>query len=190
MEEKKQKGKKSCLLITALIVILLIASALGGYLMGATKITNEVVENGGKEKKEVVAEEFSDSEATTEETDTTKENSSYRICTGEYKGYGKTVTDAKTGKETKAEFIVNLTDTGEYDFSSGYKDSDYVGNKESGTFVVKDNTLILMHLKHTYGPEDQNPSYVAETHVIAKDCSKIKLSYNDGTDGKYDLIKQ
>ena len=57
MEETKKKKKKSWILVTIMIVILLIAATLGGYLAGASRIANDVVEQ--RNNQEVVEEKTS-----------------------------------------------------------------------------------------------------------------------------------
>ncbi len=196
MEKNKKDDNKSWGLVTCLIIALFITTALCGYFVGAYKFTNNLIKERREANSEVVKEETVEPKT---EKETTKEEvkSPFRTCVGTYEGVGRDSVNNVTGEKVKNKIVINLKESGEFEFSNGYDvNGNFVGSKEIGPYVIRDNTLILIHSKHTTGPEELDPSHVTEEHLILKDCSKIKVfipeldSAGKSVTNSYDLIKK
>ena len=157
-KEKKEK-QKSWVLVTVLIICLLVVATMGGYFIGATKFSTKLIEN----HKRVVEKE----NTVTEQEVAVEDEYIYHLCTGTYKGSCVVSTDAQTGEQTKGDCTLTLKEDGNYNFKSSYT--------EDGSFIVKDNTLVLITSKHTVGPKDEDPSMNVSSHLITEDCSTIKM---------------
>ena len=183
MEKGKKDGNKSWVLVTVLVVALLITTALGGYFIGAIRFTNSMLKEQKEAKKEVAEKGTVESEKEVAE-ETTKEEvkSPYRTCVGTYKGNGPVSIDVQTNNTTNGEYTLSLKEDGTFEYSTGLA-------KETGNYVVIDNTLVFMQGKHTTGPRDKDPAIATSTYVISDDCSKI-LFNSVVANEKVDLIKQ
>ncbi|MBQ6323400.1 MAG: hypothetical protein IJI22_01030 [Bacilli bacterium] len=151
----KQKKDGLRVLVTALIVILLALSAAGGYLIGSSKIVtvlnnkkSECIKEVNRVVEEVKEERQNDNstEGTTVAENKCDSCAKTRICEGVFKGEVAVLTDARTKEKTFGEMKLQLNQDGTFEESTQY-------NKESGKYMIIDNTLLLYTLPHTTGPD-------------------------------------
>jgi len=173
MEKKKEKGLTQVskdglrVLVTALIAVLMIISAAGGYLVGTSKMVNVIDTKKSECVKEVnrVAEEVKE-----ESKEATIENDSNscaetRVCEGTFKGQVVVLSNARTNEKTYGEMKLQLNQDGTFEESTQYA-------KESGKYIIIDNTLLLYSLPHTSGPNGAEMS-LFRALTINNECTIV-----------------
>ncbi len=162
--EKKKSQTGKVILVIVLLLMVALGSSFGGWYFGQ-KDTDKVVkqkttqcEKELKATKETVSKDCTVEDNKQETTDsTTKCETEKPKCYGTY---------TEDGTEGNVKWI--LKDDGTYKIEN---------QEESGAFFIKDNTVTFITLKHTTGPEDQDPYYTnPKTYLISKDCKKITFA--------------
>ena len=189
MEEKnkKEKGmtktKKEGLrvLVTALIIILMILSAAGGYLVGTSKIIRVVDNKKSECIKEVnraveEAKEETQNNNSTEVTTATENNNNScaetRVCEGTFKGQVPVLSDVRTNEKTYGEINLQLNQDGTFEESTQF-------NKESGKYIIIDNTLLLYTLPHTTAPGSKGELSLYRALTINNECTVVSGMISD-----------
>ena len=72
-------------------------------------------------------------------------------------------------------FVNNDESQGKYILSEDGK-YQVVDKEDFGVFVIHENTITFIRMKHTTGPRDQDPIYTdPKSYLISDDCSTITL---------------
>ena len=172
----QEKRKSNVGLIISLVIAILIIIALGIFIffnVYAVRFDSK------KEKTEVVIKDEVDNntveeEATKEESTTEATSSSkFRSCTGTYVGNVAISENIQTKQKEYGEAKIVLNEDSTFNFTKS-------NGGEFGYYVIVDNSLVLLGLKHTTGPKDQDPAYTSlGSFVMSDDCSKIYSASSD-----------
>ncbi len=181
INNKKNNNKG---LLIGLIICIIIIICLSGYICYDKVLSNKTdadksslnsaIKKVDDEEKKDVKEDKEDENGGNEKS---KENTSYSViyptntrkCTGTY--YGEASGTQSNGLSYNYKQTYTLNDDGTFELAGGIAST-------KGVYVILENTISLIGLKHTTGPADQDPMYMSEDYVMARDCSYILI--NDG----------
>ena len=170
MSKQKKEGLR--VLVTALIVVLLGLAAAGGYLVGSSKIITVV----NKKKSECIKEVNRAVEEVKDETPVSENNNNNcaktRVCEGIFKGQVPVLSDVRTNEKTYGEMKLQLNQDGTFEESTQY-------NKESGKYIIIDNTLLLYTLPHTTGPDSNGELALHRALTINNECTIVSGMISD-----------